>query len=104
MRDTSNVVHSFPVNRIVRRSLPPQNYSEQFKKHHLNQLLDDKATILAVQLLLEGIDIDDVEFTKGLALAIEFLRAALYKTHGIDHPLQPIATDIIDHITKKPKQ
>ena len=104
MRDTSNVVHSFPVNRIVRRSLPPQNYSEQFKKHHLNQLLDDKATILAVQLLLEGIDIDDVEFTKGFSLAMEFLRAALYKTYGIDHPLQLTATEIINHITKKPKQ
>ena len=102
MRDTSNVVHSFPVDRIVRRLSSLRDSAERFKKHRINQILDDNATILAMQLLFNGIDIHDDEFEKGFSLAMEFLRAALYKTHDIEHPLQLTATEIINHITKKP--
>lgn len=102
MRDTSNVVHSFPADRVVRRSSSLQDSSERFKKHRINQILDDNATILAMQLLFNGINIHDGEFEKGFSLAIEFLRAALYKTHDIDHPLQLTATEIINQLTKKP--
>lgn len=103
MISTSNGIHVFPIERIVRRQLRPdnENYYGETTKERVNRIVDDNATILAMQLQFRGIDIHSEEFENNFALSIEFLRATLYKSYDIKHPLHTAMTELIHCIIEE---
>lgn len=108
MSNSSNVILSFPQERVIR---PPQSsYNEKERdreqtarrqKMHINNILEENASFLISRLGMSGINISSVEFQRNYALTIEFLRAAIYKTFDIDHPLHDPMTEMINSITNK---
>lgn len=99
----NTVVLHFPVNRIVRlhgvaaAKLDSINETEA-KQEYLDELIEDQTDALLQAMFLNGVNIKGEEFNRMMAVSIECLRAATYKTIGLDHPLsehiEQIATEI----------
>lgn len=109
MSNTSNVVLSFPRERMVRPSHTMHNEGDREReqtvrrqKMHINHILEENASFLVSRLGMSGIDISSIEFQRNYALTIEFLRAAIYKTFDIEHPFHDPMNEMIESITSKP--
>jgi len=99
MKKTANTVLEFPKSRIVRDNpdlLAGNKKSlDESRRGVLSQLVDWQANKIVVDLSLEGIDIDKEGFDKYFALSMECLRASVFRSYDIDHPLHPAMDDMI---------
>ncbi len=68
------------------------------QKNHINKMIEEQANLLACRLSMNGVDISTEDFQKSFALTIECLRAAIYNTVGLSHPMQRPMQEMIDEI------
>ena len=64
----------------------------------INEMVDYHASRLVTDLSMEVVDVDASGFDKDFALAIECLRAGIYKTCELDHPLRKAMDEMIEKI------
>ena len=64
------------------------------RKEHIEFIVDDVMTFAFARAIDEGFNLGDENCCKNTALVVESLRAALYKTVGIGHPLHNAADSI----------
>ena len=96
----NEMIVSFPPDRIVRMPVP-KNAEEIIKKtqkNHINRLVEDQANLLASRLSMSGVDISSEDFQRQFALSIECLRASIYGTVGLTHPMQKPMAEMIKEI------
>lgn len=90
---TSNVIQ-FPK---LKRNTPPQSIEElnknieETRKEHVEYVIDETMTYAFQKAFDEGFDLGEDDCFKMTALLVEAYRAALYKSVGIEHPLQDFA-------------
>lgn len=93
---TDNVI-AFP---RAKRGSPPASLEdvlqsvETTRKEHIEFIVDDVMSFAFARAMDEGFNLGDEICCKNTALAVESLRAALYKTVGIGHALHQAAESI----------
>lgn len=65
------------------------------RKEHITYLVDDIAEYVFQRADLEGFHVTAREYTKSSGLFIEAMRAMLYRSAELEHPLHKITEDII---------
>ena len=65
------------------------------RREHIVYLVEDISEYVFQRATLEGFHITDEDHIKSSMLFIESLRALLYKTADLDHPLHKIAEEVI---------
>lgn len=73
------------------------------KRDYSDRLIDELATIMISRMTMTGIDISDINFQKRMTIAIECIRATLYASFNIKHPLQPAMYELLDYLEKRKK-
>jgi hypothetical protein len=100
----NNNLIQFPRSAIKREnivSLTKNKESvEATQRDLLTQMVDFHAHHLLQIFALDGIDVESEDFDKYFALSIECLRATVYNTLDLDHPLLPFLKDMIVHVDK----
>ena len=92
-------VIAFPKGK---RGHPPQTLDEMAenmlhrKTDYINDIVDFYGTELLTRMNMDGFEIDDDDFAKDFAFTLEGMRSCLYRTVGIDHPLQDSVDAAID--------
>ena len=100
---TNNVVH-FPKPH---RDRPAQSMSEvinrveESRKEHISYLVDDITEYVFQRSTMEGFDVVDEAHIKHALLFIESMRALLYRSANLDHPLHKIADDHITYTSEE---
>lgn len=80
----------------AKRDTPPQSIEEihekraVVKKEHIEMVLDDVMSNVFYHLSEEGFDMGDEGCVKSTAMLIETMRAAMYKSVDLFHPLHDI--------------
>ena len=99
MNANTNLV-LFPSDRIVRVKLPEstQEAIQKTQKTHINQIIEEQADSIASRLAMSGVDISSDDFQKAFALSIECLRASVYATVGLHHPMHRPMKEMIEEI------
>lgn len=96
----SNVVF-FPKTK---KNAPAQSMAELIesvegvKKEHIEFLIDDTMGMVFTRLYEEGFDLTQEHCTKSTALLIESFRAALFRSVGMEHPLQNMSDSMFSII------
>ena len=65
------------------------------RREHITYLVDDISEYVIQRAELEGFRVTDEDHTKSTMLFIEAMRAMLYSTARLEHPLHKITDDII---------
>lgn len=65
------------------------------RREHITYLVDDISEYVIQRAELEGFRVTDQDHTKSTMLFIEAMRAMLYSTARLEHPLHKITDDII---------
>lgn len=108
---SANNLILFPVDRIVRGAIlgapdapePPDIQAADrviLQKEALCRIVDREANRLLMELNNSGINLHTEGFDKNFSLSIECLRATVYQTLGIPHPLAHAMADLIESIDK----
>lgn len=98
--NTSNLL-PFPKERIMRLRVPDglsAEYVERSKINYLNSIVEHFSDQLIRALVAAGIDVVSGDFSKYFAAMIECLRAAVFRSGGIEHPLIGQMTAMIAEI------
>ena len=99
---SANTVIDFPLERIVRDNITTLGGNRKnilnTRMKVINQLVDYHATRLVTDLSMDGVDVDALGFDKDFALSIECLRAGIYRTCELEHPMRKAMDDMIDKI------
>lgn len=99
---SANTVIDFPFERVVRDNITALGGNRQkimdTRMNIINQMVDFHASRLVADLSMEGIDVDASGFDKDFALSIECLRAGIYRTCELDHPLRNAMDEMIAKI------
>lgn len=91
---TENVVN-FPAHRIVREHAGVEAIElakEKSTQKFADTITEDMIGNMVEDLENSGIDIDNEQFMKDFSLAVDSLRAAIYRHFGLEHHLH----DFID--------
>lgn len=67
------------------------------RKEHIEYLIDETLSFVFSRCAEDGFDLGHDKCSKTTAMLIESLRAALFNTVGIDHPLHKVA-DTMFHV------
>lgn len=91
-----------------KKETPPQSLEELFnqieetRSEHIQYLVNEEiAPSLIRALYHEGFDLTTDECEAATNLFVESLKAALYKSSMIDHPLHEVADDFWDFINSE---
>ena len=90
---TTNVIQ-FPK---LKRNTPPQSIEElnknieETRKEHVEYVIDETMSFAFQRAFDEGFDLGQDDCFKTTAMLVEAYRAALYRSVGIEHPLQDFA-------------
>lgn len=93
----TNVV-AFPK---AHKDAPPQSLEEviervsENRKEHINHIVDDLGNFFVSRVYEEGFPIDSEECFKDVILVIEAMRSAMFKSIGLDHPMQDMVENVI---------
>ena len=108
---SANNLILFPVDRIVRGAIlgapdapePPDMHAidkMMLQKEALCRIVDREANRLLMELNNSGINLHTKGFDKNFSLSIECLRATVYQTLNIPHPLSHAMADLIESIDR----
>lgn len=92
----SNVI-MFPKGK---KDSPPQSMEELLstvetaRKEHAEFIIDETLSFVFSRCYEEGFDLNKDHCVKTTALVVESLRAAMYNTVGIEHPLFKVADSL----------
>lgn len=105
----------FPTSRIVREVTPNIEEIEKAKEKslqkHAETIVEDLVLNIMDAMENYGIDIDKETFERDFTFAADGLRATVYRTFGIEHPLhnfidtnvQVVKADSFDELKEKIK-
>lgn len=88
-------VIEFPKNKVV-REVPEEIHLERQAKADMKQadaIVDEIAGIMLTELDNYYVDISNKQFAKDIILVVDALKAAVYRSYGIDHHLHPFIDD-----------
>lgn len=91
-------VIEFPKNKVV-RDVPEEIYKERQAKADqkmADAIVDEVAGLMITELDNYFIEVTDKQFAKDIILVVDSLKAAVYRSFGIDHHLH----DFIDNNVK----
>lgn len=90
--NTETNILFFPENKIVRgRPINKEQFNEEIIEHkikYVDYILSKNMSSLFTKLGLEGINTETEQFYKDYSFTVETLRAALYRTMEMEHPIQ----------------
>lgn len=92
----TNVI-AFPKGK---RDAPPQSIEELQAKvnetriEHIDYIVEETMSFIFSRCYDEGFDLAHEDCLKTTSLVVESLKAALYNTVGIEHPLHPLAENL----------
>ena len=110
----ANTVILFPADHIIR--INPSEISEDdgaamvfadvevFQKRFINNLIQTYIDSIIYSLIDSNIDISSDDFQKNFAFTMECLRASIYQTMGLRHPLHGAITSLIESIINSSKK
>tara|TARA_A100001011_G_C14053453_1_gene732895 strand:- start:189 stop:533 length:345 start_codon:yes stop_codon:yes gene_type:complete len=104
LNDSANTnLIQFPKSAIIKRenivALHKNKESvEATQRELISQMIDYHAHHLVQVFALDGIDIESEDFDKLFALSIECLRATVYNTLDLHHPLLPVLKDMAEKV------
>lgn len=93
---TDNVV-MFP---RAKRDIPPQTRDEveakviAARKDHIEYVIDETLSFVFGRCYEEGFDLNKENCFKSTGMLVEAMRAALYNSINMNHPLQKIAEEL----------
>lgn len=82
----------------AKKNTPPNSIeeilenAETLRREQVEFLVDEVLSLIFYRTFLEGFDLLNDECAKSTALMVESLKAALYNTQGIPHPLHDMAS------------
>lgn len=88
-------VIEFPKNKVV-REVPEEIHLERQAKADMKQadaIVDEIAGIMLTELDNYYVDINQKQFAKDIILVVDALKAAVYRSYGIDHHLHAFIDD-----------
>jgi hypothetical protein len=88
-------VIEFPKNKVV-REVPEEIHIERQAKADMKQadaIVDEIAGIMLTELDNYYVDINQKQFAKDIILVVDALKAAVYRSYGIDHHLHAFIDD-----------
>lgn len=88
-------VIEFPKNKVV-REVPEEIHRERQAKADMKQadtIVDEVAGLMITELDNYYVDVTNKQFAKDIILVVDALKAAVYRTYGIDHHLHPFIDD-----------
>ena len=88
-------VIEFPKNKVV-REVPEEIHLERQAKADMKQadtIVDEVAGLMITELDNYYVDVTNKQFAKDIILVVDALKAAVYRTYGIDHHLHPFIDD-----------
>ena len=88
-------VIEFPKNKVV-REVPEEIHKERQAKADMKQadaIVDEIAGIMLTELDNYYVDINQKQFAKDIILVVDALKAAVYRSYGIDHHLHAFIDD-----------
>lgn len=88
-------VIEFPKSKVV-REVPEEIHKERQAKADMKQadaIVDEIAGIMLTELDNYYVDINQKQFAKDIILVVDALKAAVYRSYGIDHHLHPFIDD-----------
>jgi len=105
MNDSANNnLIQFPRSAIMREHAVPlandKESVESTQRNILTQMIDFHAGHLLQIFTLDGIDIKSEDFDKHFAVSIECLRASVFNTLGLYHPMLPFINDMVHYVDK----
>jgi hypothetical protein len=65
------------------------------RKEHINHIVDDLGDFFVSRAYEEGFPIDAEDCLKDVILVIEAMRSAMYKSIGLEHPMQFVVDNVI---------
>lgn len=90
-------VIEFPKHKVV-RDVPEEVIEERNRRADqklADTIVDDLTGLMITELDNYYVEIQDKQFTKDFVLVIDSLKAAVYRSFGIDHHLHPFIDDNI---------
>ena len=100
----NNNLIQFPRSAIKRENMVPLTKNkesvEATQRDLLTQMIDFHAHHLLQIFALDGIDVESDDFDKYFAISIECLRASVFNTLDLDHPMLPFLKDMIVQVDK----
>jgi len=88
-------VIEFPKSKVV-REVPEEIHLERQAKADMKQadaIVDEIAGIMLTELDNYYVDINQKQFAKDIILVVDALKAAVYRSYGIDHHLHAFIDD-----------
>lgn len=96
---TSNNILDFPNNKVLRYHVPEefQINRERAKQNYINLVFMSESLRMIKGIENSGIFLHDKEFGGSrITLALEILRAEIYRANGLFHPLGDVLNPIVD--------
>jgi hypothetical protein len=88
-------VIEFPKSKVV-REVPEEIHLERQAKADMKQadtIVDEVAGLMITELDNYYVDVTNKQFAKDIILVVDALKAAVYRSYGIDHHLHPFIDD-----------
>lgn len=88
-------VIEFPKSKVV-REVPEEIHKERQAKADMKQadaIVDEIAGVMITELDNYFVDVTNKQFSKDIILVVDALKAAVYRSYGIDHHLHPFIDD-----------
>jgi hypothetical protein len=88
-------VIEFPKHKVV-RDVPGEVIEERNRRADqkmADSIVDEIAGIMITELDNYYVSVEDKQFTKDFILVVDSLKAAVYRSFGIDHHLHPFIDD-----------
>ncbi len=104
----NNNLIQFPKSAIIREITVPltkdKESVEATQRDLLTQMVDFHAHHLLQIFALDGIDVESDDFDKYFSLAIECLRASVFNTLDLDHPMLPFLKEMVAQVDKRKEE
>lgn len=65
------------------------------RREHINHIVDDLGSFFVARAYEEGFGVDSDDCFKDVILVIEAMRSAMYKSVGLEHPMQHVVDSVI---------
>ena len=65
------------------------------RREHVNHIVDELGSFFVARAYDEGFPIDGDDCFKDVILVVEAMRSAMYKSVGLEHPIQTVVDNVI---------
>lgn len=95
----------FPKHKIVRENLngddPLDKVKLKSKMNYADNLVEDIIDMTVEELEAQGIDVEDDKFMRDFSLAVDAIRAAIYRQFDLEHSLHDFVENNVTMVDRK---